>query len=151
MSKYRQIKAIAHNFSHSFTSMMNWMGGEYVMDHLISLMSEKKVVEIKLDILSSTLEPEKINSVKLMYSVNHYCQQFFPDLLTSHGVPEKHIKQAVMTLHFSFSDISPYEEMSTSILIPYNCRTEITDDRGRVHVGEINSSELTNRDGYSST
>ncbi len=143
MSKYRQIKSVAHNFSHSFTSMMNWYDGDYMMDRLISIMSRNKIDEIKLDILSTRLEPESINIKEVAYSIKIYCDQFFPGLLKSHGIPANYIKQAILTLRFHFSEIRHYERMCNSIIVPYDCRTEIIDNRGRVYVGEIHNGEAT--------
>lgn len=71
MSKYKQIKSVAHNFSHSFTSMMNWEERIYVMDRLISVMSKNGIDEISLDIIHVRLDPEITNTEEIMDSVNH--------------------------------------------------------------------------------
>jgi hypothetical protein len=40
--KYKLLKAIAHNFSHSFVSYMNYVDDGYVVDDLVKLAREAK-------------------------------------------------------------------------------------------------------------
>jgi len=102
MSKYKQIKSVAHNFSRSFTSMMNGEGADYVMDSLISMMSKNGIKEITIDIIRARLYPEVVNTKEIMHSVNHYCKTFFPELLQNHGLSSAYIKNAIMTLQSIF-------------------------------------------------
>ncbi|MEP6819663.1 MAG: hypothetical protein ABJA18_09025 [bacterium] len=37
MMKYRDLKSIAHNFSHSFVSLMNYVDDGYVIDDLLQV------------------------------------------------------------------------------------------------------------------
>lgn len=137
MSKYKQIKSVAHDFSHSFTSMMNWEDRIYVMDRLTSIMSKNGINEISLDIIRARLYPEITNTEEIMVSVYHYCKTFFPRLLESHGLSSDYIKSAKMTLRFNFTDIKPQEGDSNTMFVPYKCQTVITDDKNRIHVGPI--------------
>jgi len=143
MPKYKQIKSVAHNFSHSFTSMMNWEERIYVMDRLISVMSKNSIDEITLDIIHAHLNPEITNTKEILVSVDHYCNIFFPRLLESHGLSSDYIKSAGMTLRFNFTGIKPQQGSDNTMLVPFKCQTIITDDKNRTHIGEVNDLEAT--------
>jgi len=123
--------------------MMNWEERIYVMDRLISVMSKNGIDEITLDIIHARLDPEMTNTKEIMDSVNHYCNIFFPRLLETHGLSSDYIKSAKMTLWFNFPGIKPQQGSDNTMLVPYKCQTIISDDKNRIHIGEINDHEAT--------
>ena len=50
--KYKVIKSAAHNFGHSFVSLMNYRGDDYVMSHLARLVVETGRSEVSVDLMT---------------------------------------------------------------------------------------------------
>ena len=48
--KYKRIYSAIHNFGHSFTSLMNYVDGDYVIDELVKIHSQG--YDIKIDWLT---------------------------------------------------------------------------------------------------
>jgi len=58
--KYKVLKSAAHNFGHSFVSLMNYRAGDYVMSHLARRALEVQAPELRIDLLTGTAEPASL-------------------------------------------------------------------------------------------
>ena len=86
MAKRNNLKSVAHNFGHSFLSLMNWQNGHYIEDFLLSVMIETEQDTFFLDILNKTAQPEFLTKFEpIEKSIDRYCTLFFPQNLVSHG------------------------------------------------------------------
>ena len=56
--KYKHIAGAIHNFGHSFTSLMNYVDGDYVIDELAKIHAEGKDIEV--DWLSGRFKPAEM-------------------------------------------------------------------------------------------
>jgi len=68
--KYKNIYSAIHNFGHSFTSLMNFVDGDYVIDELAKIHS--KGYDIEVDWLTSRFKPEQLVSNRIKKSIGYW-------------------------------------------------------------------------------
>ena len=66
--KYKNITAFAHNFCHSFLSLMNYVDGDYVIDELTKVRRDY----IEIDFLEKTIIPPYLGKGRVMRSMSFY-------------------------------------------------------------------------------
>ncbi len=114
--KYKNLKSMAHNHTHSFVSWMNHVDGVYIIDELKRLFSEgatREIVVTWLPALSCSVEPSDVLRKSMGYWADH-----LPSHLESHGVSAEHID-----LFQSRFSISARSGLTTEAIVE--------DDRGR--------------------
>jgi len=136
MGKYKVLKSIAHNLGHSFTSLMNYYGNDYVMGHLLTLARETGLSELKLDFIRKTVEPEELNVPPISKSVNNYFERF-PSLVQKSGSNLQYISSAKMNISYDLNISKPFYVNANLRESPYRCYVEIIDDRGKVYTAEF--------------
>ena len=57
MARYKVLKSVAHSFAHSFTSLMNYSGDDYVMGHLLRRAEDIGEPALAVDVLTGKAEP----------------------------------------------------------------------------------------------
>ncbi len=67
--KYKNIYSAIHNFGHSFTSMMNYVDGDYVIDELSNI--HQKEYDIEVDWISGEFEPNQLASNRIEKSLSN--------------------------------------------------------------------------------
>lgn len=58
MPKYKVLKSVAHNLAHSYFSLMHYVDGNYIMEHLFKVVREEKINEFTIDVIHMRIEPE---------------------------------------------------------------------------------------------
>ena len=136
MARYKVLRSVAHSVGHSFTSLMNYDGEDYVMGHLLRRAREVREPTLLVDLLAGTAAPGSLLIPEVRRSVSSYCS-WFPKLLASHRTLPQFVRAAQMTLTFDLSveRASGYAPGCTES--PYTCQVAITDDRGKVWRAEI--------------
>ena len=81
--KYKNICSAIHNFGHSFTSLMNYVDSDYVIDELSKI--HRMEYDIEIDWLSGGFEPGNLASERLTKSIG-YWREWLEDHLASHNV-----------------------------------------------------------------
>ncbi len=76
--KYKVLKALAHNFSHSFVSLMNYMDGNYVIDELRELVHQKSDHRILVDWIPGNNSDAELTP-RIRKSVQSYRQSLIRD------------------------------------------------------------------------
>ena len=56
MARYKVLKSVVHNFAHSFVSLINYVGDDYVNSHLTRAAQGIERGEINSDLLLRTVE-----------------------------------------------------------------------------------------------
>ena len=97
--KYKVIKSAAHNFGHSFVSLMNYRGDDYVMSHLARLVVETGCSELSVDLMTGRAEPRALLWGPVGASVAAHVR-WFPDLLASQQVDPAVVRIATMKVTF---------------------------------------------------
>ena len=138
MAKRDNLKSVAHNFGHSFLSLMNWQNGHYIEDFLLSVMIETEQDTFFLDILNKTAQPEFLTQFEpIQKSIDRYCTLFFPQNLVSHGFSlEKNILKATMTITYDFATMTKDEN---NICVSYDAVITLIDERSHAYTKTIES------------
>ena len=119
--KYKHIAGAIHNFGHSFTSLMNYVDGDYVIDELAKIHAEGKDIEV--DWLSGRFKPADRATPRIAKSIE-YWRDTLAKHLRSHNVDPK----AIVELKFQW----PARHRKRMLAI---------DDRGKEHKMYVNESK----------
>jgi len=136
MARYKVLKSVAYSFGHSFTSLMNYRGDDYVMGHLLRRAREVGEGTLRVDLLSGNAGPASLLAPPVADSVTSYIE-WFPKLVASHQTSMQFIRSARMSIAFDLAIRRPVRYAPTFEESPYTCRVEIEDDRGKPWVAEI--------------
>ena len=68
--KYKNIYSAIHNFGASFTSLMNYLRGGYVIDDLASIHGQH--LDIEIDWLAGTFTPASMETERIRASIEFY-------------------------------------------------------------------------------
>ncbi|RKQ50322.1 hypothetical protein BXY85_1336 [Roseivirga pacifica] len=85
--KYKNINAFAHNFCHSFLSLMNYVDGDYVIDELTKV----RRGHIEIDFLQKTIIPVFLEKGRVKRSMGFY-ERFLKESATKENIDLSHIK-----------------------------------------------------------
>jgi len=120
--KYKILKSVAHNFSHSFVSYMNYVDDGHVIDDLLQLARKANEERIKINWIPDTaseqgLTPRVVNSVA---SYKEWLPKFFEN---------------------SGASIEVIREFRTDIFLKPNkgikVEAYLVDDRGKEYVCNV--------------
>ena len=132
MKSYKVIKSIAHNLGHSFTSLMNYHGTDYVLGHILRAAKSTGKDTLEVDFLAGTAEPPELLVAPVRESVGWYCKTF-ADFVNRSGSNIDLIVSAKMTLIYDLNINRPYPHNPRITENPYICDVEIIDNRNEEH------------------
>jgi hypothetical protein len=136
MARYKVLKSVAHSTGHSFTSLMNYRGDDYVMGHLLRRAREVRDATLRIDLLTGSAAPGSLLTPEVRESVQSYVR-WLPQLVASHRTDMRYVRAAHMTISFDLSVERPARYAPDCIESPYVCRVVIQDDRGKEWSAEI--------------
>jgi hypothetical protein len=117
--KYSVLKSVAHNFSHSFVSFMNYVDGGYVIDDLRQLARRANGERISVHWVPDS-KPQKPLPQRVLKSIANYKAQL-PDFVSISG-----------------ASVEAILEFRTDIFLKRNKQIAVEayllDDRGKEHV-----------------
>jgi hypothetical protein len=120
--KYKILKSIAHNFSHSFVSFMNYVDDGYVIDDLLQLARKAYGERISIHWIPD-IASQKGLTPRVLKSIANY-REWLP----------KHVQN-------SGASIDAIREFRTDIFLKPNkqvaVQAYIVDDRGKEHVCDV--------------
>lgn len=120
--KYKILKSVAHNFSHSFVSYMNYVANGYVIDDLLQLARKANGERISIHWIPEAAS-ENFLTPRVIESVAHY-REWLP----------KHVQD-------SGASIDSIREFRTDIFLKPNKQIAVeaylVDDRGREYVSNV--------------
>jgi hypothetical protein len=119
--KYKHIAGAIHNFGHSFTSLMNYVDDEYVMDELAKIHAQGHDIEV--DWLSGSFTPAARVTPRIEKSIG-YWRNGLVEHLQSHNVDPT----SIVDLKFRW----PARQRKYMIAV---------DDRGKEHKMYVNESK----------
>jgi len=138
MAKRDNLKSVAHNFGHSFLSLMNWENGHYIEDFLLSALIDCNNSTLSLDIKNNIIEPGFLTQFEpIQKSIHRYCTHFFHQSLATHGFSlEKNILEATMTIEYDFATMTKDENC---ICTSYKAVITLVDERSKSYTKAIES------------
>ena len=139
--KYKRIQSAAHNYAHSFVSLLNYGPDNYVMSYLAHAAFTSGEPELRVDLLSGEAGPEPLLVEPVRRSVAGYVRRF-PEHLESMGLSVDAVRRATLRVRFDLARRSESVRYSHSIRYPFEAAVEVEDDRGKVHVGTVRDEWL---------
>src|SRR5713101_3017416 len=77
MARYKVLKGVAHSIGHSFTSLMNYAGDDYVMGHILRLARETKRDTLTIDFVSGAAGPPELLARPIPDVLSRYIPWFW--------------------------------------------------------------------------
>lgn len=130
MPSHKALKSISHNFSHSFISLMNYLGDDYFLGHLLKEMRNNDLSRLQIDILHNNAEPKALLTKPILDSIA-YWNKWFPELVVSSGSSMSFVNSATMIIIFDLRNTRPYPNNSKFTENSFTCEMIIIDDRGK--------------------
>ena len=138
MARFKVLGSVAHNFGHSFTSLMNYRADDYIMGHLVARSFETGAPELSVDVLKGVASPPELLTGPIRDSVSSYCT-WFPKLLASHQSALEFVRRVELRVKFDLTS-AWQDKTNGSVHAPYVCRVLIEDSRGRPWTAELRGS-----------
>ncbi len=123
--KYKNIPAMLHNFGHSFSSMNNYVRGDFATDLLAEALRALPANRLAIHFPSRKIEPLGDYPENLRESVGYWADAL-PRHMTSHGITYEALPEIVLVFFAESSGL--------------RCRVQATDDRGQTHDVLVNQT-----------
>lgn len=136
MAKYKVLKSIAHNPGHSYLSLMNYVDGDYIVEHLFRRARETGETRVESDVLMGTIEPAAFQIPVLTESVYRE-REWLGRLVQTGGAALDMVSQARMEIAFDLKATRPSPNVPGLALAAYRCTVESVDDRGRRYKADV--------------
>jgi hypothetical protein len=136
MPRFRVLKGVAHNFGHSFTSLMNYVGDDYVMGHILRLARLSGKETLTIDLLTGQAGPPELLAKPVSEIPSRYVP-FFWDLVQRHGSDRAYVQSAMLSLRYDLAVQRVTKRGSAFIESPYTCEVRITDTRGKHYLAHF--------------
>ena len=130
MPRFKVLKGVAHNLGHSFTSLMNYAGDDYVMGHVLQFARRSGKDTLTIDLVTGEAGPiellaEPISDVPSRYS------KFFWHLVQVHGSDRGNVHTATLSLRYNLAIQRATSHGVGFTKSPYVCQVRVTDSRGK--------------------
>jgi hypothetical protein len=143
--KYKRIGSAAHNYAHSFVSLLNYGPDNYVMTYLAHAAATSGEPELRVDLLSGAAEPAALLTAPVLRSIDGYVR-WFPRHLESMNVSIGAIRRATLRVRFDLEGRRLSTHYPASVLCPFESSVEVEDDRGKVHLGTVRDEWMGDED-----
>jgi len=134
MASYKVLKSVAHNFGASFVSVMNYVGNDYAMCHLIRRAKLTGSRQLSVNLRTRGAGPIELLSPHLVQSIESYCKDF-GRLVTTGGAAMDMIDAAELQVKIAIG--RTVGAPSKSLHGRVTATVRILDDRGKEHVGRV--------------
>lgn len=136
MPGYKVLKGVAHNIGHSFTSLTNYAGDDYVMGHLLRLARMTKLNTLTINLVTGEASPLELLGSPISEAPSWYTRMFW-ELVERHGSERSYVRAATLTLRYELAVKRAVFGHPELIESPYTCDVRITDDRGKDYMAHF--------------
>lgn len=136
MAQYKTLKSVAHNFGHSFLSLMNFYKDDYTLGHIQKQMMLTGLNKLEIDILKNEIKPIELLTDPIQKSIDGYIK-WFPKLIKDSKSDLDLIKEAKLTIEFDLSKSRICSFAPENKENPYICISSIIDDRDKEYKYEF--------------
>ncbi|MBI1380364.1 MAG: hypothetical protein GC161_04675 [Planctomycetaceae bacterium] len=135
MAKHKTLVSVVHNTVHSFASLMNYVGDDYVLGHIVQAAWATGATELRVDLMTGATNASPLLVPEVRYSVAR-AVEWFPDHVARSKSSLDFIAEAELLVRVDPNTRrpSPHPGLLES---PFICSARITDDRGKVYLHEI--------------
>ncbi len=130
MPKYKALKSVAHNVGHSFTSLMNYAGDDYVMGHILRFARSTGLDTLQINLATGEGRPvellaDPVSNIPAVYA------KWFWDLVQRHGSDQSYVRTATLVLRYDTKVTRLGGMQHQFVESPYVCDVRIVDIRGK--------------------
>jgi hypothetical protein len=136
MPSHKKLKSVVRSVADQFTSLMNYVGDDYVMGHLLSAARATGERALHVDLLTGKATPPELLLPEIARSVAGYAADF-ADLVRRSGSEITFVTEANMRVTFDLATRRPAQIFPRSEESPYICVVTILDDRSRLYSAEV--------------
>jgi hypothetical protein len=136
MARYKVLKSVAHNIGHSFTSLMNYAGDDYVMGHILRFARRTGRDTMTIDFVKREAGPPELLTEPISEVPARYTEWFW-DLVKRHGSDRSLVQSATLTLRYDIATQRPLCSAPQFTESPFTCAVRITDIRGKIYVAHF--------------
>jgi len=136
MARYKVLKSVAHNIGHSFTSLMNYAGDDYVMGHILRFARHTGQTSMIIDFVKEEAGPPELLAPPISQVPSQYTKWFWR-MVELEGADRVLIERATLTLRYDIAVQRPARLAPQHTESPYSCDVRITDIRGKDYVAHF--------------
>jgi|SRR5208282_5170821 len=136
MARYKVLKGVAHTMGHSFTSLMNYAGDDYVMGHILRFARRTGQTTLTIDFVKGEAGPAELLAAPISEIPSHYINWFWA-LVEKQGSSRSLVQSAALTLRYDVTTQRPSPEAPRHNESPYTCDVRITDIRGKDYLAHF--------------
>jgi len=136
MARYKVLKGVAHNIGHSFTSLMNYAGDDYVMGHILRFARRTARDTLTIDFVKREAGPSELLAPPISEVPARYTEWFW-DLVQRHGSDRSLVQSATLTLRYDIGTKRPLRSDPQHFESPFTCDVCITDVRGKNYLAHF--------------
>jgi hypothetical protein len=135
MPSRKTLKSVVASLAHSFTSLMNYRGDDYVMGHIVHAAWSTGSTRFHVDLLSGATVASPLLVPEVRDSVARYVE-WFPDIVCRSNSSINFVTAAELIVTVDPSTRRP-TGAAGFLESPYTCTVRVTDDRGKTYIHEI--------------
>jgi hypothetical protein len=136
MPRYKVLKSVAHNIGHSFTSLMNYVGNDYVMGHILRFARQTGHDTLIIDFVTREVRPPDLVAAPISDIPVHYIKWFW-DSVDRQGSDPSFVRAARLTLQYDIQSQRPLKSAPQFMESPYRCDVVVIDDRGKQYASHF--------------
>ncbi len=121
--KYKDIKPMAHNFSHSFLSYENYVDGDYVVEDIKKLVRVSENGKVSICWIPQTSPTPHQATSRLLKAIGLY-QRWLPKHVESHGIDIA----CILEFRIEIARLPSHQLTAQAF---------VRDNRGKVHISEV--------------
>lgn len=137
MAQYKTLKSVAHNFGHSFLSLMNYYKDDYTLGHIQKQMMLTGINKLEIDLLKNECTPKELLTEPIKKSIENYIS-WFPKLIKDSKSDVNLVNEAQLTIEFDLTKSRVCSFAPEYTENPYLCISRIVDNRGKEYKYEFN-------------
>jgi hypothetical protein len=136
MARYKVLKGVAHNIGHSFTSLMNYAGDDYVMGHILRFARRTGSDTLTIDLVKGEGGPAELLSEPISDLPARYTKWFWY-LVERHGSDRSYVRGATLTLRYDIAKQRTLRRNPQFTESPYTCDVCVIDSRGKKYLAQF--------------
>jgi hypothetical protein len=127
----RSLARVARQVTQSFTSLINPLGEEFVLGHIVAAAWSTAATQLRVDLLTGHADPSPLLVPKVRDCLVRYARHF-RSLLDQAGGHLSAVSSAEMLVTVDPTTLRPYGDSGLAES-PYTCLTRIVDTDGHLH------------------
>jgi hypothetical protein len=135
MASHKTLKSVVTSLAQSFTSLMNYGGGDYVMGHIVYAAWSTGSTGLRVDLLSGATDSSPLLVPEVRDSIARRVA-WFPEMVRRSNSSMEFVKKAELVVSVDPTTRRPSGHPGL-FESPFICSVRITDDRGKVYLHEV--------------